>query len=198
MGNITKQQLINFEDSIKQLWESGELKCLCHFAGGNEDQLIEYFKCVGEDDWCFSTWRSSYHFLLKTGDFEYLYDQIVNKNNSMHITDVSRRFVSSAIVGGTCAMAVGVANALKLAGKASWVHCFIGDGGTDQGWFSEALKYAEARDLPITFVIENNDRSVESSIAQRWGNELVSCKQFAYDYEPTYPHVGSGKWVQFL
>jgi TPP-dependent pyruvate/acetoin dehydrogenase alpha subunit len=90
MGNITKQQLINFEDSIKQLWESGELKCLCHFAGGNEDQLIEYFKCVGEDDWCFSTWRSSYHFLLKTGDFEYLYDQIVNKNNSMHITDVSR------------------------------------------------------------------------------------------------------------
>lgn len=205
MPNITKQQLIDFEKSIQLLWESGELKCLKHFCGGNEDILIEYFKCVKEDDYVFSTWRSAYHFLLKTGDFEYLYDQIVNKNNSMHINDVSRRFYSSAIVGGTVAIACGVALGIKLRGGNEKVHVFCGDGCLDEGFFWEALRYSQGQDLNIVFVVENNNRSVCTTIKDRWGNkdnwvENLNNKEkiYYYEYSSVHPHCGSGKFVRFL
>ena len=201
---MTKDQLIHFEDSIKLLWEAGKIHCPVHFCGGNEDQLIEYFKRVKPDDWVFSTWRNAYHWLLKTGDFEFLYNKVVNENNSMHIIDLKRKFISSAIVGGTCGPAVGVAKAIKMKGGTNKVHCFIGDGACDSGWFWEALRYAHGWDLPITFIVESNDRSVCTDIKTRWGKEgnldgLLRDwpKVWYYEYTPTYPHVGTGKWVNW-
>jgi pyruvate dehydrogenase E1 component alpha subunit len=203
---MTKEELIAFENEIKVLWEAGEMRCPHHFCGGNEDQLIGYFQKVKPDDWVFSTWRSAYHWLLKTGDKEWLRGKILVQNNSMHIIDLTRKFISTAIVGGNCAPAVGTAKAIKLKGGTNWVHCFIGDGGCDQGWFSEAVRYARGWNLPITFIIEDNNRSVCTDIQTRWGPwDNFKCFShnnidhlYYYSYTPTYPHVGTGKWVQFL
>jgi pyruvate dehydrogenase E1 component alpha subunit len=206
VGKVNKEELIEFEDEIKVLWEAGKIHCPVHFCGGNEDQLISYFQKVKPDDWIFSTWRSAYHWLLHTGDAEFLRRKILVDNNSMHIIDLDRRFISTAIVGGNCAPAVGTAYAIKIKGGTSHVHCFIGDGGCDQGWFWEALRYAVGQDLPITFIIENNNRSVCTDVDTRWGAfDMEMCpeafkdssKIYYYEYLPTYPHVGTGKWVNW-
>ena len=202
---ITKQDLIYFEDDMRVLWESGHIHCPHHFCGGNEDVLIKYFTDhFVPGDWIFSTHRNTYHWLLATGDKEFLREQILKKNNSMHIIDLSRHFVSTAIVGGNVGLAVGVAKAIKLAGQVNRVHCFVGDGACDQGWFWEALRYAIGFDLPITFIIENNNRSVTTTIEQRWGEkdremqELWDTpKVFYYHYAPIFPHVGTGVQIQW-
>ena len=197
---MTKQELIDFENSVALLWRNGLIKTPVHFCGGNEDQLIEYFKRVGPDDWVFSTHRNAYHWLLKTGDTGYLIKQIM-AGNSMHIIDLSRRFISSAIVGGNCGPAVGTAYAIKLARSGEHVHCFVGDGATDQGWFFEAMRYAVGQELPITFIIEDNNRSVETTVIQRWGVRASTfpdnTKVFRYSYKPTYPHCGDGALISW-
>lgn len=76
------------------------------------------------------------------------------------------------------------------------VWCFIGDGGEEEGHFYEAAMFVEANDLPCTFIIEDNDRSVDTSRAHRRGNakgleHLFKCVR-RYHYTPTYPHAGSG------
>ena len=48
-----KEQLIAFEADIKAIWEAGELPCLTHLCGGNEEQLIEIFKGMRAGDWVF-------------------------------------------------------------------------------------------------------------------------------------------------
>lgn len=202
---LTKQDLIDFEDDMRILWESGQIHCPHHFCGGNEDILINYFqKNVSPNDWVFSTHRNAYHWLLHTGDKNFLRTEILKRNNSMHIIDVHRRFISTAIVGGNVGLAVGVAKAIKLAGQSNKVHCFVGDGACDQGWFWEALRYAIGHDLPITFVIENNNRSVTTTIEQRWGEkdremqELWDTpKVFYYHYTPIFPHVGTGVQIKW-
>lgn len=202
---ITKEDLISFETDMRILWHTGKIKCPHHFCGGNEGQLIEYFrKHVRPDDWVFSTHRNAYHWLLKTGDVAYLEKQILKHNNSMHIIDVKRRFISTAIVGGNVGPAVGVAKAIKIAGSLEHVHCFVGDGATDQGWFWEAYRYANFFDLPITFIIEDNNRSVESNKAARWGHPFrfdfinsQSHKIYYYQYTPTYPHCGDGRAIEW-
>ena len=202
---MTKEELIAFENEIKVLWEAGKIHCPHHFCGGNEDQLLEYFQKVKPNDWVFSTWRSAYHWLLKTGDEKYLYDKITVDHNSMHIIDLDRRFISTAIVGGNCAPAVGVAKGIRLRGGVNWVHCFVGDGCTDEGWFWEALRYAQGQDLDITFVVENNNRSVCTPIKNRWGIRdnwveklKTEPKVYYYEYQALYPHCGSGKYIQLM
>ena len=62
--NITPQDLIDFETQIKNDYEAGNIRGPIHLAKNNEDELIEIFQYVSEDDWVFAAWRNHYHALL--------------------------------------------------------------------------------------------------------------------------------------
>ena len=76
MKKITKQQLMDFEERIRKLWLTATVPFPIHFCGGNENELIEIFKNINEEDYIFSTWRAHYHYLLKGGDSEKLFEMI--------------------------------------------------------------------------------------------------------------------------
>ena len=61
---ITKEDLINFEKKVKEVYEAGKIRAPVHLSGNNEDILIEIFKSVDKNDWVFSSWRNHYHALL--------------------------------------------------------------------------------------------------------------------------------------
>ena len=46
MFNKTKQQLVDFETKIFDLFEEGKLPYLMHLCGGNENQLIQIFVLI--------------------------------------------------------------------------------------------------------------------------------------------------------
>jgi len=226
--SLTKEDLIAFVDEEVKLWEAGKLKIPCHFSGGNEDQLIEIFKEIRPYDYVFSGHRNSYHALLHGVGADVLMDEICGistalckgRARSMGFIDHRHKFYASAIVGGCVNIAVGVAVALKrsnadelrideMATPPRHVWCFVGDGAVDGGHFWEALQYAEGQELPITFVIEDNDRATCTDVDSRegkkhrmrtglltqsaWGSKYIK----HYFYEPTFPHVGTGKYIQF-
>jgi thiamine pyrophosphate-dependent acetolactate synthase large subunit-like protein len=114
----------------------------------------------------------------------------------MFIFSTNRRFYTSSILAGTCCIACGVALEIKERGGSEKVWCFLGDGAEDNGHFYEAVRFAEGRDLPITFIIEDNDRQVDTDHATRWGtNERFrweTAKVTRYHYTPTFPHGGAG------
>ena len=197
---MNKQELIKFEEKIAQLFDDGRLPYSIHFAGGNENQLIEIFKDIKSGDYVFSTHRSHYHYLLHGGRPERLEELILN-GKSMFVFDRNANFYSSSIVCATPSIAVGVAWALKKKGSLQRVWCFIGDGAEDEGHLVEAARYVDGWDLPCTFIIEDNDRSVSATKSERWGKYeplFFKCVQ-RYGYTPTYPHGGSGTsgWLKF-
>lgn len=196
MGPVkTKSQLIAFETRMKDAFERGELPFLLHLSGGNEDQLLDIFKSIRTTDWVFCTHRSHYHYLLKGGTEERL-EKLIREGRSMFIFDRKLRFFTSSIVAGCCCMAAGVAQSIKDRGGEEKVWCFIGDAGEDEGHFYEAVRWVTGRGLPCTFIVEDNDRSVETTRQQRWGDKdypllNVPCVR-RYTYVPTYPHAGTG------
>ena len=97
------------------------------------------------------------------------------------------------------AIAAGVALALKKKGSKNKVWCFIGDGAEDEGHFYEAARYVDGWDLPCTFIIEDNNRSVDTPKKERYGkNEPIWPKSVRrYSYTSLYPHVGTDKWIDF-
>lgn len=201
---ISKQELIDFEKDIADLYCDAKIRAPIHLSDGNEDQLIKIFSNhIKPTDWVFSTWRSHYHALLHGIDKDWLKDQIL-KGNSITINKPDQLFFSSAIVGGTAPIALGTALAIKMKKEDRKVFVFIGDMTSECGVVYECLKYAKNFDLPLCFIIEDNDESVGTPTQKVWGSdygcfwENIPTKHIIYyKYKKQWPHVGAGRFVTF-
>lgn len=193
---LNKSELQAFTNKIKDLFNEVKIRSPIHLSLGNEDELIEIFKEVKESDWCFSTHRSHYHALLKGIPSDWLKNEIL-ENRSIHINNKDYKFFSSAIVGGICPIALGVALGIKLKGKNEKVWCFCGDMAARTGIFYESVRYAEGFDLPITYIVEDNHYSVNTPTEETWGYGSKNGKIRYYEYERRLPHSGTGKWLKF-
>lgn len=203
----TVETLKEYEENLKLLFSEGKINCPLHLSGGNESHLLDLFEFIKPEDYVFSTHRAHYHYLLKGGDPQELLDEILGlpsgicKGNgrSMHIYDVKKRFYTSAIVGGIAPIACGVALSIKKRKLDEHVWCFVGDGAEDQGSFVEAVRFGAARELPLTFIIEDNDLSIGSTKKQRWHNyqPIKGRNIIRYEYVRQWPHCGIGSWVGF-
>jgi len=192
---MTENELIAFEESIAEMFNTGKLQQVIHLSGGNEVQLIEIFRVIKPEDWVFSTWRSHYHYLLKGGSPDKLRQMIID-GRSMHIMDKDLHFFSSSIVGGCPSIAVGVAAGLRRSGKSGRVYCFIGEGAEWQGSFYEAVRYADAHGLPIDFIIEDNGLSVDTPDSENFSKPSWPLCVYRYYYKRKYPHCQTGKIVK--
>lgn len=198
---MTKNELINFENEIVTLFEDGQIPYMTHFCGGNENQLISIFKKIKKNDYIFSTHRAHYHYLLAGGDKQDLKKRIL-KGEGMYLFNKEINFLSTSIVAGGACIAVGIAMGLKLSKSDKKVWCFVGDGAEDEGHLYEAIRYVNGQNLPCTFIIEDNDRSVDAKKKDRYGDNGFNWNSshiIRYSYIPTYPHIGtnSGKWIKF-
>ena len=192
-----KAGLVQFEKKMADHWEDGKVRGPIHLSGGNEDELIEIFKRIKNNDWVFSTWRSHYHALLKGVPSEWLEQEILY-GRSITIVNKDEKFYSSAIVGGIIPIAVGAAIANKRNGNNDIVWCFLGDMTYETGIFMENYKYSKNFNLPIKFVIEDNGVSTNTPTIETWGvKSEVPNDIIWYEYEKQWPHYGTGKWVIF-
>ena len=194
---ITKEELIAFETEVAEKYENGEILAPIHLSKDNEDELIEIFQYIHKDDWVFSAWRNHYHALLHGFDRQELMDSII-EGRSMATSSNVNKFYSSAIVGGIIPIALGTAMALKRKGSDRKVWCFIGDMTFETGGFYECHKYAKNFNLPLQFVVEDNNLSVHTPTDTTWGvKKNIPSDVVYYRYENGYPHHGTGAWVNF-
>lgn len=208
---VNKERLISFEKEIGDLFNQGKIKSPVHLYNGNEDSIIEVFKEVDiENDWVCCTWRNHYQGLLK-GIPEDLIKQKILEGKSMVMNLPEYKFICSSIVGGIPSIAAGIAFAIKLQNKSNRVWCWVGDMSAETGAFHEAYKYSLNHDLPITYVVEDNRKSVCTPTPNIWGREIpyylnqeykggVLKQKNLYYYQYSnekYPHAGAGVRVQF-
>lgn len=194
MNHIEPSQLIAFEKRIADLFNAGELPYLIHLSGGNEEVLCNLFEQIKDGDWILSTHRNHYHYLLAGGSPAEL-EQLIRDGKSMFVFNRKLNFLTSSIVGGMCSIAAGIAWSIKRNQSQNYVWCFVGDAVADGGHFWEAVHWVEANNLPCFFVLEDNDRSCESTKVQRRGSceshHYPPCVRW-YNYTASYPHAGSG------
>lgn len=196
---MTKDELVEFEKEVARRFEAGEIHAPIHLSGGSEDQLIEIFRNISRDDFVLSHWRSHYHALLHGISPDELMRQIL-AGRSMHINSLKPWFYASSIAGGVLPIAVGLGMAIKRKGDNRNVFCFVGDMMAASGLFEETTKYACNFELPVTFVVEDNSKSVLTTTSEAWGQVWpyrIRSNVFSYSYELTWPHSGIGKRIEF-
>lgn len=209
---VSKDSLINFENKIADLFNTKKIKAPIHLYHGNEDLMLEIFKDVDQkNDWIFCTWRNHYQALCKGIPEELLTDMIIS-GKSMVMNLPEYKFFCSSIVGGVAPIAMGAALSIKIKKSTDKVWCFLGDMSAETGSFHEAYKYSVNFDLPITWIIEDNRKSVLTPTTDVWARDFPyfldrkpigeglyrQNKIIYYRYENLkYPHAGAGLRVQF-
>lgn len=79
--------------------------------------------------------------------------------------------------------AMGIAWAMKLRGDKHCVLCYCGDGGTSEGDFHEALNFAGVYNLPVIFLIQNNQWAISIPREEQTASETLAQKALAYGFD---------------
>ncbi len=161
------------EETIAERYSEWKMRCPTHLCTGQE--AIAAGVCLGlrDDDFVVSSHRAHGHYLAKGGDLNRMIAEIYGKSTgcsagkggSMHLIDKSAGFMgSTAIVGGTIAIATGLALSIRLHNTDQVSCVFLGDGAVEEGVFYESLNFAALKKLPVLFICENNLYSVYSPL----------------------------------
>lgn len=209
---MNREDLISFEKDIAELYGQALIKGPIHLRDGNENELIEIFSRIGADDYVFSTWANHLHALLKGIPADKVKARIL-ESQSMAMNFDDYKFYTSAIVSGISPIAIGTALSIKRNNDSNRVWCFLGDMSFRTGISHESIMYAISHDLPITFVVENNNKSVDTPTQDVWGSVKIldllsfygsliadagtSTQIMYYEYSSEYPHSGTGVFVSF-
>jgi pyruvate dehydrogenase E1 component alpha subunit len=90
------------------------------------------------------------------------------RGGSMHLIDEAAGFKgSTAIVGNTIPIGVGLGYSICLKGTDQVSCIYFGDGAIETGVFYESANFAAVKKLPVLFVCENNFYSVYSPLRVR-------------------------------
>lgn len=76
------------------------------------------------------------------------------------------------------AAGIGIANNIK--GEKNVVVTYVGDGGTSEGDFHEAINFAAVFNAPVIFIIQNNQYAISTRRAIQTKSETLAQKAIAY------------------
>ncbi len=172
------------EEEIANRYSEQKMRCPTHLSVGQEAVPAVLSQILRKDDFAVSTHRSHAHYIAKGGNLPRMVAEIYGKKTgcsrgkggSMHLVDEAVGFMgSSAIVGNSIPIGVGLGLSLKLDKSENISVVYFGDGATEQGVYYEALNFAALKSLPVLFVCENNKYSVYSaeSVRQPEGRSIT-------------------------
>lgn len=167
------------EEEIASRYHEQEMRCPTHLSIGQEAVPAALREIALPTDYAVSTHRGHAHYLGKGGDLPSMIAEIYGKvtgcsrgkGGSMHLIDTAVGFMgTSAIVGNSIPIGVGLALASNVLSENRVSFIFFGEGATEEGVFFESINFAAVRQLPVVFVCENNLYSVYSPLAVRQPN----------------------------
>jgi pyruvate dehydrogenase E1 component alpha subunit len=85
-------------------------------------------------------------------------------------------------VGTQCLHAAGIAWGCKLKKEKTVAVAFVGDGGTSEGDFHEALNCAGVFKLPLVTIVQNNHWAISLPTSKQTASETIAQKALAYGF----------------
>ncbi len=163
-----------FEEKAGQLYGLGLIGGFCHLYIGQEAVAVglQSALTIGKDS-VITGYRDHGHMLLCRIEPRVVMAELTGraagiskgKGGSMHMFDVAKGFYGGhGIVGAQVSLGAGLGFAHKYRGDGGVCLAYFGDGAANQGQVYESFNMAALWDLPVVFVIENNQYAMGTSV----------------------------------
>jgi pyruvate dehydrogenase E1 component alpha subunit len=155
-----------FEEKAEEAYAIGMIGGFCHLHIGQEGVAAGCIKPLRTEDYILTSYRDHTQAIAKGVDPKAVMAELFGraggcsggKGGSMHMFDPAVGFMGGhGIVGGQVPLAAGMGFAAKYRGEERVTVCFMGDAAVNQGGFHEALNMSAVWDLPVLYVVENNE-----------------------------------------
>ncbi|WP_405735715.1 pyruvate dehydrogenase (acetyl-transferring) E1 component subunit alpha [Streptomyces sp. NBC_01537] len=168
-----------FDTQATALTKQGRL-AVYPSSRGQEACQIAGVLALEERDWLFPTYRDSMALVargvepaevltLLRGDWHCGYDPMTTRV-APQCTPLATQVLH----------ATGMAEALRRRGEDAVVMALIGDGGTSEGDFHEALNFAAVFAVPVVFFVQNNKYAISVPLARQSAAPALAYKGVGY------------------
>ena len=187
-----------FEEKCVELYSATKIRGFLHLYIGEEAVAVGAMQALRPEDAIVATYREHGHALARGVSADSIMAEMYGKvegcsrgrGGSMHLFDAATRFYGgNAIVGGGLPLAVGLALAVKIAGRPQLTACFFGEGAVAEGEFHESMNLAALWDLPVLFCCENNLYAMGTALARSESETDLCLKAAAFEV-PAWPVDG--------
>ena len=182
-GSAGKQELLSyyrdmllirrFEERAGQLYGMGLIGGFCHLYIGQEAIAVGVQAALEPNDAVITSYRDHGHMLACGMDPREVMAELTGrsggsskgKGGSMHMFSTEADFYGGhGIVGAQVSLGTGLALANRYRDNGKVAFTYFGDGAANQGQVYESFNMARIWDLPVVYVIENNQYAMGTSI----------------------------------
>jgi pyruvate dehydrogenase E1 component alpha subunit len=173
---LDKMLLIrHFEERAQEMYMKAKIGGFLHLAVGEEATVVGTISSLEATDYVLSTYREHGQALARGTDPKAVMAELFGREGgvsrgrggSMHLYDAERRFLGGyGIVGGNLPLAAGVALASDYRGDDAVTLCMFGDGASNQGTFGETMNIAALWNLPVVFLVVNNQYGMGTALSR--------------------------------
>jgi TPP-dependent pyruvate/acetoin dehydrogenase alpha subunit len=185
----TAATIRRFEQRGIEQYRLGNIRGYFHPYLGEEAIAVGSIAALEPEDYIVSTHRGHGHAIAKGHELTRMMAELFGKETgychgrggSMHVASRSvRNLGANGIVAGGLGIAAGAALAIKQRGGPEVVVAFCSDGSSANGMWHESLNLAAIMDLPVIFVLENNQYAVSTPIRDSARVDHLSERAAAY------------------
>lgn len=178
-----------FEEKAGQLYGMGQIGGFCHLYIGQEAVVVGMQSIAEKDDTVVTSYRDHGHMLACGMEARGVMAELTGreggysrgKGGSMHMFSREKNFFGGhGIVGAQVPIGTGLAFAHRYNGTKSISMTYLGDGAVNQGQVYESFNMAALWQLPVIFVIENNQYGMGTSVTRAAAGATLADRGKAY------------------
>ena len=179
-----------FEEKAGQLYGMGHIGGFCHLYIGQEAVVVGIESIKKDGDQNVTSYRDHGHMLACGMDPKMVMAELTGratgyskgKGGSMHMFSKSEGFYGGhGIVGAQVPIGAGIAFANKYRKNKNVSFTYFGEGAANQGQVYETFNMASLWNLPVVFVIENNQYAMGTSIVRASSTEEMFARGLAFN-----------------
>jgi len=179
-----------FETEAERQYKAARIGGYCHLSSGQEAATVGATHALDAGDLLVTGYRCHGFALARGVPAEAVMAELFGRvdgcahgrGGSMHLLDVSRGYYGGwGIVAGQLPIATGLALALVRQERHQAVLCELGDGAINMGAWHESLNLAAVWDLPVVFLVMNNEYGMGTSVERASAVTDLYRRAAAYD-----------------
>lgn len=178
-------QIRVFDEKTIELQQEGKIGVYAQFKGQEVAQVGSAFS-MGDEDWIYPSYRESGVYLVRGMPMEQTFLYMMGEIQDATLAEAEELginpnvFPVQIIIAAQCIHAVGGAWASKYRNENSVSVTYVGEGGTSEGDFHEAMNFAAVYDLPVIFFVQNNQWAITTPVEKQMATKTVAQKVEAY------------------
>ncbi len=148
---------------------------------GQEAIHIASGMVLKNEDWLVPAFRELGAWLAKGVSLKEIFLYFKGNEDGSRFQAANRMLPVSVPIASQLVHAAGIGYAMNYKQEKAAVFAYVGDGGTSEGDFHEALNFAAVWNAPVVFIVQNNQFAISVPLRMQTKSINLAVKGVAYD-----------------